>query len=340
MVDFNELSSILPESGSISLGEERLIRIKKVIADLESAKPILDQQAFMAIGEYLEKRKNIAWNNLFPNIETVIYKKGTGSKTITLPEFKELAPFEYVSPTGRVTKGNPKLKESTNYNIDLKWELYPSSKELVSITSFYKKIENPINLSQTRGSSGNFYYDNTGEKADVVGLEFESRLSISESEKNLLAINFNPTKMWFNQDLLEEFQYKNKTSSDLQGASHFILNTSLSYSNNTENEFNITFAGNYSSDKIFALGAPEDFSNSAILYNDEIIEKGFVTLDLVLSKKLNKNLSVKLTGKNILNPAIEQSQKVKSISTQIETDEIISSYKKGANLNLSIKYAF
>ena len=83
MVDFNELSSILPESGSISLGEERLIRIKKVIADLESAKPILDQQAFMAIGEYLEKRKNIAWNNLFPNIETVIYKKGTGSKTIT-----------------------------------------------------------------------------------------------------------------------------------------------------------------------------------------------------------------------------------------------------------------
>lgn len=286
------------------------------------------------------------YNNIFPSVNlkyelnNLNFLRLAGSKTITLPEFKELAPFEYVSPTGRVTKGNPKLKESTNYNIDLKWELYPSSKELVSITSFYKKIENPINLSQTRGSSGNFYYDNTGEKADVVGLEFESRLSIIESEKNSLAINFNATKMWFNQDLLEEFQYKNKTSSDLQGASNFILNTSLSYSNNTENEFNITFAGNYSSDKIFALGAPEDFSNSAILYNDEIIEKGFVTLDLVLSKKLNKNLSVKLTGKNILNPAIEQSQKVKSISTQIETNEIISSYKKGANLNLSIKYAF
>lgn len=83
MVDFNELSSILPEGGSTSIGQERSKRIHKVIADLDNAEPILDQQAFMAIGEYLEKRKNIAWNNLFPNIETQIYKKGNGSKTIT-----------------------------------------------------------------------------------------------------------------------------------------------------------------------------------------------------------------------------------------------------------------
>ena len=83
MVNFNELSSILPESGSVSIEEDRVKRIIKVIQDFENAEPILDQQAFMAIGEYLEKRKNIAWNNLFPNIETQIYTKGTGSKTIT-----------------------------------------------------------------------------------------------------------------------------------------------------------------------------------------------------------------------------------------------------------------
>ncbi|MFK5959681.1 MAG: TonB-dependent receptor [Lutibacter sp.] len=263
-----------------------------------------------------------------------------GSKTITLPEFKELAPFEYVSPTGRVTKGNPDLKESTNYNLDIKWELFPSSKELISFTSFYKKIENPINLSQTRGSSGNFSYNNTGEKADVLGLEFETRLTLIDTENSNLNLNFNATKMWFNQDLLEEFQYNNKTESDLQGASDFILNTALSYKNNKENEFVATLAGNYSSDKIYALGAPEDFTNSAVLYNDEIIEKGFITFDLVLSKKINNNLSLKLTGKNLLDPAIEQSQKVKSLSTQIEKTKIISAYKKGVNLSLGIKYTF
>ena len=286
------------------------------------------------------------YNNIFPSINLKYKLNNTnfirfaGSKTITLPEFKELAPFEYVSPAGRVTKGNPNLKESTNYNIDFKWELFPSPKELISFTSFYKKIENPINLSQTRGSSGNFYFDNTGEKADVFGFEFETRLAIIKSDLNSLSINFNATKMWFNQDLLKEFQYKNKTTSDLQGASEFILNTALSYSNKKENSFNATLTGNYSSDKIFALGAPEDFSNNAILYNDEIIEKGFITIDLVLSKKINKNLSVKLTGKNLLNPTIDQSQKVKNISTQIEANQIISSYKKGANIKLGLKYIF
>lgn len=37
------------------------------------------------------------------------------SRTITLPEFKEISPFEYVSPTGQVTRGNPiwKLLQTT-----------------------------------------------------------------------------------------------------------------------------------------------------------------------------------------------------------------------------------
>lgn len=300
------------------------------------------------VANYVGRKGSLTnnYNNILPslNLKFEINEKNfvrfAGSKTITLPEFKELAPFEYVSPIGRVTKGNPDLKESTNYNIDLKWELFPSSKELISVTSFYKRIEDPINLSQTRGSSGNFSYDNTGEKADVIGFEFETRLALIDRENSNLNLNFNATKMWFNQDLLEEFQYNQKTESDLQGASDFIINTALSYSNNQENEFIATLSGNYSSNKIYALGAPEDFTNSAVLYNDEIIEKGFVALDIVLSKKLNENLSLKLTGKNILNPNIEQSQKVKSLSTQVETNEIISSYKKGMNLSLGVKYTF
>lgn len=49
------------------------------------------------------------------------------SKTITLPEFKEIAPFEYVSQIGQITRGNPDLDASNNYNFDLKYEIFPSS---------------------------------------------------------------------------------------------------------------------------------------------------------------------------------------------------------------------
>lgn len=264
------------------------------------------------------------------------------SLTQTLPEFKELAPFEYVSPTGRVTRGDPTLEKSDIFNIDLKYEFFPSNGQLLSATAFYKDIKNPINLAQTRGSSGIFEYANTGEEANIFGFEFEARLELlkNEDEESILDFNTNITKMWFNQDLLEDFQYKDITESDLQGASDLILNSSLSYNSKTEKEFNATLTGNYSSDKVYALGSPEDFSNSSVLYNDEIIEKGFFTLDFVVSKMLTEKLQIKLVGRNLLNPDIQQTQLVRNINTGVETDEVVLSYKKGAQLNLSLKYDF
>ena len=264
------------------------------------------------------------------------------SLTQTLPEFKELAPFEYVSPTGRVTVGDPDLEKSDVFNADLKYEFFPSRGELISATGFYKNIKNPINLAQARGSSGNFQYANTGDKATVYGLEVEGRLGLIKNEDgdNNLSLNANITKMWFNQDLSEFFQYKNKTETDLQGASDLILNSSLSYNSQTDREFNATLTGNYSSDKVYVLGSPEDFSNSAVLYNDEIIEKGFFTFDLVMSKMLTEKLQIKLVGRNLLNPEIQQTQLIRDLNTGVETDETVLSYKKGAQLNLSLKYNF
>lgn len=285
------------------------------------------------------------YNNVLPaiNLKYQLTDKSAlrfaASKTITLPEFKELSPFEYVSPTGRVTKGNPDLKNSDNYNFDLKWEMFPTAKQLFSVSAFYKMINDPINLALTRGSSGYFYYTNTGDKADVYGFEFETRFALIKAETTEmpeLNVVLNATKMWFNQDLLEEFQYNNKTQSDLQGASDLIFNGTLSFSNNKEKEFNAAITGNYSSDKIYALGAPESFASSSTLFNNEIIEKGFVTLDMVVSKKLSDRISLKLTGKNLLNPDIEQTQKIEPTSGD-PSNEIVNSYKKGISLSLGVK---
>ena len=142
--------------------------------------------------------------------------------------------------------------------------------------------------------------------------------------------------MWFKQDLLPDFEYNNKTELGLQGAAGFISNASLSFSNKKENEFTATLTGNYSSDKILALGAPEDFQNSDRLFNNEIIEKGFATVDLVISQKFNDKISLKITGKNLLNPKIEQTQEIAPLSG-IKSTEIVSSYRKGMSLNISLK---
>lgn len=288
------------------------------------------------------------YNDIYPSVNLKYelnennYLRFASSLTQTLPEFKELSPFEYVSPTGRVTRGNPNLEKSDVFNIDLKWEFFPKKSELISATTFYKQIKNPINLALTRGSAGIFEFANTGEKATVFGVELETRLNLIENdnEESILNFNANLTQMWFNQDLSENFQYKNVTESDLQGASDFILNSSLSYNNQKEKEFIATLTGNYSSDKVFALGAPEDNVNSAQLYNDEIIEKGFITMDLVVSKKITDKLLLKFIGRNLLNPDIEQTQLIRDINTGVETNEVVSSYKKGSLLSLSLKYTF
>ncbi len=261
------------------------------------------------------------------------------SKTITLPEFKELAPFNYVSPTGQVTSGNPDLIKSENYNFDLKWELFPATGDLFSVTGFYKMINDPINMAQTRGSSGYFYFANTGERANVYGIEAEARFDIVKAESTGtpdLNLALNATKMWHSQDLYDVFQYNNKTETELQGAAGFIFNGALSYSTNTENEFQATVTGNYSSDKILALGAPEDYENSATLFNNEIVEKGFTTVDLVLSKVINKTFALKFSAKNLLNPKIEQTHEIKPLSGEAFTD-VVSSYKKGVSFGLELK---
>ena len=291
---------------------------------------------------------NRTYNNMYPSLNLKYelseknYLRFATSLTQTLPEFKELSPFEYVSPTGRVTKGNPNLEKSKVLNLDLKWEYFPSRKELISTSVFYKQIQDPINLAQARGSSGNFVFFNTGKLATAYGIEFETRVHLlkNQEEESVLNFNGNLTKMWLTQDLLPDFQYKGLTTSNLQGASDFIVNGSLSYTNRKERELIATLSGTYASGKIFALGSPEDFANSDTFYNDEIIEKGFVNIDFVLSKKLTEKLTLKFIGKNITNPEIKQTQYVKNINTGIETNNIVSLYKKGSQLSLSLKYEF
>jgi len=268
------------------------------------------------------------------------------SITQTLPEFKEIAPFEYVSPTGRVIKGNPDLEKSSVFNIDTKWEFFPSREELLSTTVFYKNIQDPINLTQSRGSAGIFQYQNTGKKSTVFGIELEGRINLVENdeEKSILSANMNLTKMWFNQDILELYQYNGQKEAALQGASDFIVNSSISFRSRSEKEFLASITGNYSSDKIYALGSPEDFTNSATLFNDEIIEKGFVSLDLVVSKKINKKLSVRVVGKNLLNPRIEQKQLITVFDANNNivslTNQTVQSYKRGSVINIGFNYKF
>jgi outer membrane receptor protein involved in Fe transport len=312
-------------------------------------------------GRIGEANKN--YNNVYPSLN-VKYSFSDNqalrlavSNTITLPEFKEVSPFEYVSQTGQVTRGNPNLDASKNLNYDLKWEYFPSNGQLISLAGFYKEIKDPINKVQDRGSAGVFSYFNSGNKGEVYGFELETKIDLAkannegETLKGInLDLNLNATRMWHSQDLKEvrdtdgnfirTFRYKGLTQTGLQGASDWIVNTSLNFSTSSDNPFSASLTANYASDKIYALGAPEVQSQSEIFYNDAIIEKGFVVYDATLTKELGEHWTLRFLGRNLLNPDIKRTQLVKPSTTNIETEKIVRSYTSGTTLSLGLNYSF
>lgn len=263
----------------------------------------------------------------------------SGSKTITLPEFKEIAPFAYTSPNGTMIQGSPELKSSRNLNADLKWEYYKATDELLSVAAFYKSIKDPINITSLTGGAGYLIYANTGEEAQVLGLEAEARLNLYKSEAHIVRAIVNGAKMWVEQDLLEAYRYNHKATSGLQGASEFVTNLSIHYEN-SRRDWSASLSGAYASDRIFALGSPKDAVNRDYLYNDEIIEEGFISFDAVLSKDISDRLSLRFVARNLLNPEIRLTQNVRDLNSREESNFVVESYKKGTKLQLSLTYTF
>lgn len=275
-----------------------------------------------------------------------------GSLSQTLPEFKEIAPFQYVSPENLVSQGNPDVEASKNLNIDLKFELFPSSDEILSLTGFYKQIQDPINRTLQRGGENVFSFFNAGNEATVFGVELEGRVYIIKKRDSLpnLKLSGNVSYIDHIQDLkevrddngglLRTFRYGDKTEIGLEGASDWITNLAMTLDTGDRYPYVFTLAGNYASDRIYSLGAPRNQSQPEVFYNGEITEKGFVVLDFIFNKEINQHWSIGLTAKNLLNPTIKRVQLIESAVDRIQSERTVLSYSTGIDTRLNISYTF
>ena len=260
------------------------------------------------------------------------------SKTYTLPQFKERALFVYEEVL-QVKVGNPYLYESDDYNLDIKWEMFPKSDELISFTAFGKYILNPMNEVTIASSSNDISYINTGDYGYVAGGEVEYRkqiFSFGETNAKKLTAGINASYLYSNQELNSEkvnnetdYQVDfTNTKSQFTGASDLLLNADLSYLtewSNNEKSLNTTVAYSYFSDRINAIG-----TNG----RGDLVDKAFGSLDFIAKTKLNKNLGLDFVVKNILDPKINRVQ-------ENSTGDInVLSYKKGLGMSFKLNYTF
>ncbi|WP_034060930.1 TonB-dependent receptor [Lacinutrix jangbogonensis] len=260
----------------------------------------------------------------------------SASKTVSTPEFKEMAPFVYEGVAQRIG-GNPDLLNdpsfSTIYNVDFKYEWFMSRSELFAVSAFAKQINDPINLVIANDATGTQRYFRTGDKASILGIELEVRKTVLQNadEDAVLSTGINVSYMHTEQDLKSSTGLYSSTldrTDELQGASPLLINADLSYtpriSDNYKPTANLVFS--YFSDRISALGSGQ-------LGN--IIEKGIATLDFVWRNKIKQNFEINISAKNLLDPSIKRVREKTSFG-----DVTLSEYKRGMDLSLQLKYNF
>ncbi len=258
----------------------------------------------------------------------------SASQTVTRPELRELSNFgffDYISK--RILQGNPDLKRSQNTNIDVKYEIFPGSGQVLSISGYYKYFKNPIEQVVSSGSVKNITFQNAN-SATTYGMELEARKNLGFMGENSFYKNLTAyvnTSVIFSTVNLNSL-VSEITSRALQGQSPYLINAGLLFNEPKSNlSFNILY--NRIGERISEVGYQG--------YPD-IYEKGRNMLDFQISKKLiNNKAELRLNLADILNEKIYFYQNNNNKKTyQSNIDNIMNTARTGMGASLTFTYNF
>ncbi len=222
-------------------------------------------------------------------------------KTLSRPEFRELAPFAFYNfAMDNILSGNTNLKRALIDNMDVRYEIFPGAGQIFSISGFYKYFKNPIELVNRTGVSGasELYYTNVS-KVENYGIELEYRIKLDAFAKGASKQNtfLSNTTLYTNLALIKsevdvsQIIGSSSTSRPLQGQSPYIVNAGIQY---TEPKSNFTFSASYNvvGRRIYIVGNVQE---------PDVWENQRNVIDLQISKSfLDKKLEVKLNVRDLL----------------------------------------
>ncbi|MBF2091941.1 TonB-dependent receptor, partial [Flavobacterium psychrophilum] len=251
---------------------------------------------------------------------------------------------------GTSIQGNSLLKNSDNYNADLKFEIFPTSKEMFSLGIFTKYIKNPIERTYvSNATTATVTTFLNSDSANIYGAEAEFILDLERINKNLsdFSLGFNATLMstkvkvsptYDSQDEDGNITYnipsrETYQSRELQGASKWILNSDLKYQFDFDKKWSNTISLVYSvfSKRIYAIGTNKQ---------DNTYELPYQQLDFVWGSKLSDHFDVKFSATNLLNPSRNREFGSAGVIKINEPSLISDSYKKGIGFGLNLGYTF
>jgi outer membrane receptor protein involved in Fe transport len=260
----------------------------------------------------------------------------SGSRTVSRPELRELAPFTFINQEENIqVTGNPNLKRSQNTNLDLRYEIYPSAGEAFTFSVFYKNFKNPIEQQVSSSSTPDnikFGYFNA-KSAYSVGAELDVRKNLgfinsgSDLFKNLTAyanVTFIKSEVDQNQAGLSKRA--------LQGQSPYLVNGGLQYSE-TENGLSFNILYNRIGQRIYTVGNV----SSGFL---DIYENSRDVIDFQIAKKVfKKRGEIKLNIGDLLNQDQALYQNYDGNKTYNKGKDVeFFRMKPGSNFSIGLSY--
>lgn len=267
-----------------------------------------------------------------------------GSKTIARPQFRELINQPFFDPdSNRTYRGNPLLVDSQLYNAELRGEYYFAPEQRVSVSAFFKRINNPIEAFITGGDVVTSFAN--APKANLYGAEFELQKYFDLSglgdggfwgQRRAVVIgNYTYTKSKLKVSAGDKTSVFGSTSTiatdyfrngrPLTGQSDHIANLQLGL----EQQGSLsqqTFLLNYASNRVVSRGL------NGTPPQPDVIEKPGFSLDFVARQGVSlfdKEVELKFEARNITGRKHEEFQK--SGSNRID----VNTYKVGTTLALS-----
>ena len=267
----------------------------------------------------------------------------SGSQTVSRPEFREIAPFQFFDyETTFGVRGNPDLKMTDIINIDARYEIYPGAGEAITIGGFFKQFVNPIETrlgTESVLTRRNYFFQNA-QDASTYGFELEVRKNLRFLGGNSeLLSNFS---VFANLTyIFSEVTFKDETlgktiSADrpVQGQSPYLINGGLQYSSSSSG-WNGTLLYNRVGNRLALVGY------SSLGFPD-IYENPRDVVDFQISKRiLKKKGEVKISLSDILNQDFMFYENVDSKRSYDKSkDRIFSSYKPGSTITIGFTYDF
>lgn len=293
--------------------------------------------------QYEESHKSMfyTYDDFFPSLNATYrlneqhqFRLSYG-RSVNRPEFREVSPSVFYDfDLASNVEGNAALKPAYIDNVDLSYEFYPNTGELVSVSVFYKRFKDPIEWSYVVNGGTDYTYSNiNAEKADNYGIELDIRKNLDFIGMRNFSLNFNgaliKSKVRFAPGSKEE-------SRPMQGQSPYLINTGLFYQH-PKAGWNAAVLYNRIGKRIVGVGRSMGTGDNIVKVPDSY-EMPRNTVDLSVSKKFGEHVEIKFAVRDLLAEKITFQQFQDTENGTVE--QINRQYKPGRNFNLNISYNF